>query len=274
MLVPSIHVVRRQWGTLSLTAVDTGELAGDDFRARVSENERTLRCVQSSVPFPVALELDGPAGIKIVGFVSDVACPGTRAPEARLWVRTADRSVINVTFGCLSNACLPDRAHLLEEFVASITAGSPTLAPAGTRTFGPSSHLQVSVQVPEGYLVRSAVGASTNTYELFRRHRMGDPWDSVSFTFVLARAGGSLRDDYARGGARMRMVRGVLAGRRTRFLELKYRGRTERIGRLSLDDASLDVGIVGTSSEALSELRGIVTDARFSWEQTASLAVP
>lgn len=271
VLVPSIHVVRRSYGTLSLTAVDTGErVDDDDFRPRVAESERTLRCVQGNAPFPVAIDVPGPFDMRIVGFVSDVACPGTRAPEARLWVRTVDGSVITITFGCLSTACLPDRANLLEAFVASITAGAPTQAPAGTRVFGPSSHLTISVEVPEGYFVRSTVGASTNTYELFRRHRMGAPWDSVSFKFLLDRARGSLRDDYARNGVRVRMVRGVLAGRRTRFLELKYRGRTERVVRLSLSDASLDVGMVGTTSQSLAELRSIVTAARFSWAEGAA----
>jgi hypothetical protein len=262
VLVQSIHVVRRSFGTVSLTAVDTGERVGEDFRARVAETERTLRCVRNaSVPFPVAHEVEGPSGTKIIGIVSDVACPGTRPPEARIWVRTEDGSVICITFGCLSNSCLPDRANVLEEFVRSIDAGTPTEAPAGTRTFGPSSSLMVSVEVPEGYFVRSTVGEARNTYEIFRRHDMGEPRPSVSFTFLLTRSRNSLREDYARQEARTRMVRGLLAGQRTRFLELKYRGRTERIGRLTLGAADLDVGIVGTNAASLSELRAIVAAA-------------
>lgn len=262
VLVPSVQVVTRENGNLRIVAVDTGERAGDGpFAELAKASERPLRCLQPTSEISPSIDAVIEGGLEIVGFTSAAACPATRPTDGRLWVRAPDASVYTITFTCLDEGCMPDRTTLLATFVSTVRAGTPTTAPAGARAFGPSDALRVTVDVPEGYFVRDTEGAHARTYEIFRRQPMGAAWESASFTFLFTPSPNSLADDYGRADARMRTVRGTLAGKRVRFLEIRYGERTERFARTSLEGADMDVGIVGASPEALAELRAIVARA-------------
>ena len=262
MLVPSVHIVQRETGSLHILARDTGELGGPDFRTYVEASELDARCVASGGAVPAAFDAHIAGGIEIIGFTATESCPGTTAPSARLWVRTAEGNVSTITFSCLDDGCFPDRTSILGHFVASLAPGSPQTAPAGTRTFGPSDDLMITVTVPEGYVVRYTHSATTDAYEIFERQPMGSPWTGASFTFVRTPSPNPLRDDYGRADARMRMVGGKLAGRRTHFLEIRYGERTERFARVRLGEGEFDVGIVGATPTNLRVLGAILNSAR------------
>ena len=51
-------------------------------------------------------------------------------------------------------------------------------------------------------------------FEIFRRRALGAPGEGVSFSFLAQASGGSVRDDYAREGARVRNVNATIGGHR------------------------------------------------------------
>jgi hypothetical protein len=261
MLTRSVHVVQRAQGNVSITAVDTARSAPEEFATRVVDLERRARCAETPDGITPVTSAPAPAGLEVVVFTPETACPGATPAAARLWVKTADASVISITFECSAAGCMPDRAALVDAFIGSLTAGVPTPAPAGTRSFGPTPELMVTVTVPEGFLVRASEGEGTKMFEVFKRRALGAPAEGVSFTFFAAQSPNAVRDDYAREGAHLRQVNGQLAGRRTRFVELTYDGTTERIGRTLLGETQLDVVVVGSTPAGLTELEAIVTQA-------------
>lgn len=261
MLPRSTHSVQRAQGTVNIIAADTARSAAEDFATRIVDQERRARCAAEADAITPATASPAPAGLEVVVFTPETACAGATPPAARLWVKSSDASVISITFECAAAGCLPDRTEVVNAFIGSLTAGTPTPAPAGTRTFGPTPERQVNVTVPEGYLVRSSEGEGTKMFEVFKRRALGSPAEGVSFTFFAAPSGTQLREDYAREGARSRQVNGTLLGHRTRFVELTYEGTTERIGRVVQGDSQVDVIVIGSSPASLTELEAIVASA-------------
>lgn len=260
-LVRTVHVVTRPTGDLRITAVDTAKNVGDDFATTILAQEGRARCADETVTITPATTTAAPAGLGVVVFTPETACEGQTPPAARIWVKAPDTSLLSVTLECVADGCLPDRQAVLDAFIGSFAAGTPTAAPAGPRTFGPAEGISVTVTVPEGYLLRRSSGEGSAMFEVFRRRALGAPGEGVSFSFLAEPSAGSVRDDYAREGARVRNVNATIGGHRVRVVELKYPTSTERIARTTLGGQQLDVVIVGATDAGLAELEALVTGA-------------